>query len=414
MQAPLGTVTTHLVHRREGALTHWSRDAVICDLPGSFDNEDLLRVQEFLPDMADLGFNAVLLRPATPRVDSGLPDLAEFVSDAHSQGLKVIVRAFLSEDEIELDPDDSPPKLPLKHDAESLAERASAILATGADGVDLGPINDELCSPDASAHYLAFTEAVQTQLAEVELAGDTTILTAAILSEPRESALRHLQEDWFHHLRDDSLVAAPWDAGEIQRRVRQAYSDRDPLGHTTAWRYSLPKWTSSPNARSSADFGWAKSEDSERRESAMMLYTLSLPGSIYVPFLHVGGGVKVTKGKDPGLKFSFMKNAKARRLASLAHTAIGIRTRTSMGASTLAFIDGLDWAGTDAAVHTVGNVLVVLNVGKKPTSVPAEYRPMISSRSLSSNEKGATVMEPDSCAWFHMESVTPTGPTAYR
>ncbi len=414
MQAPLGTVTTHLVHRREGALAPWWRDAVICDLPGSFDNKDLLRVQEFLPDIADLGFEAVLLRPANPKVDVGLKALPEFVSDAHSQGLKVIVRAFLSEDETELHPEASPPQLPLELDAESLAERASAILATGADGVDLGPVNDEIGSPDATAHSHAFTQAVQTQLAEVELAGDTTILTAAVLSEPRVSAQRHLQEDWFHHLRDDSLVAAPWDATEIQRRVRQAYSDRDPLGHTAAWRYSLPKWTSSPNARSSADFGWAKSEDSERRESAMMLYTLSLPGAIYVPFLHVGGGVKPTKGKDPGLKFSFMKNTKARKLAGLADAAIGIRTRTSMGSSTLAFIDGLDWAGPDTAVQTVGSVMVVLNVGTEPVSVPAEHRPMISSRTLASTEQGSTIVKPDSCAWFHMESVMPTGPTAYR
>ncbi len=414
MQAPLGTVTTRLVHRREGALAPWWRDAVICDLPGSYDNKDLKRVQEMLPDIADLGFEAVLIRPANPRVDVGLTVLPDFIADAHRLGLKVIVRAFLSEDESELDPETSPPQLPLELDAESLSERATAILAAGADGVDLGPVNDETGSPDAAANSRAFTQAVQTQLAEVELAGETTILTAAVLSEPRESAVRHLQEDWFHHLRDDSLVACPWDATEIQRRVSQAYWDRDPLGHTAAWRYSLPKWTSSPQARSSADYGWAKAEDSERRESAMMLYALSLPGAVYVPFLHVGGGVKTTKGRDPGLKFSFMKNSKARKLAGLADAAIGIRTRTDMGSSTLAFIDGMEWAGPDAAVQMVGSVMVVLNVGETAISVPPEHRPMLSSRSLSTAEDGSTVVKPSSCTWFHMENLAPTGPTAYR
>ncbi len=413
MLTQLRTVTTTLVHKRENTAVPWWHGAVICDLPGSYDNEDLDRVAKLLPDIATLGFDAVLLRPADPRVDVGLTNLPAFIDAANVLGLKVLVRAFLTDSERPLHPEQTPPLLPLQHDVDSLSEMAQAILGANADGVDLGMVNDELGSPDGAANAKAFTQAVQAQLAEVELAGKDAILSAAIRWEPQDLAQRHLTEDWFHHLRDDLLVKAPWDAQAIQGRVGSAYEARDPLGHSAAWRYSLPKWTSFPGTRNSADYGWADAKNSERRERAMLLFTLSLPGAVYVPFLHVGGGIKAVGGKNPGLKFNFRKGRQARRDADLAANAIRLRARSDMSTSTLAFVTGQPWANKDTCVHTNGSIMVVLNTGSEPLVLPSENRPMISSRTTATNELGETVVKPDSCTWFKVTPPQSRGPKAY-
>ncbi|WRS29402.1 hypothetical protein U6G28_07660 [Actinomycetaceae bacterium MB13-C1-2] len=403
-----------MIHRRAKTQAPWWHSAVICDFPGAFSNDDLKRAARLLPDVAELGFDAVLIRPASPRVDVGAKSLPSFVEKAHDQGLKVVVRAFLTDDEADLRPESSPPQLTLEHDVSELHRRARAILATNADGVDLGLVNDEAGSPDSAANARAFTEAVQGQLAEVELAGGTTILAAAIPSQPREAALRHLTEEWFHHLRDDSLVATPWDAHEIKQRVSLAYADRDPLGHTAAWRYSLPKWTDSPYARNSADYGWAKSSKSDQREMAMMLYAASLPGSVYVPFLHVGGGVTVKDGAAPRLKLSFEKGRQAKSQATLTKEALLVRKKHALGDATLAFLDGPGYCDTKTAVHLSGDVLVVLNTGKADVIIPAENRPLVMSGDLRLTPDGETVVRPNSCAWFLPPTPEPAGPLAYR
>ena len=420
MEVARQAVTTSLIHRR-GIGSDWWTTAAICDLPGALDESSLRRAMGFLPDIADLGFQAVLLRPADPDVDRGLTNLSEFVSAAHDLDLRVIVRAFLTPDGGALAPDSSPPELPLSHDTAELNRRARAILATGADGVDLGPVNDEESSPDAAKNAAEFSRAVQAQLAEVELAGlelagdsGTAILTAAILSEPRESALRHLQDDWFHHLRDDSLVGCPWDAQEIQRRVRQAYADRDPFGHVAAWRYSLPRWTSSPLIRTNSDSGWAASKAHETREMAMLLYAASLPGAVYVPFLNVGGGVKASTGKKPGLKFTFEKGREAKGRAQLAWEALNIRNDLSLADRSLAVVTGLPWANPDVAVHLTGPLMVVLNTGTKPVVVPPEHRPLLSSLGFIRTGADGSVVRQDCCTWFATAQLEPARPRAYR
>lgn len=402
-------VTTCMVHRRDRNKCPWWRCAAICDLPGSLDNDDLQKVAKFLPDIADLGFQGVLIRPANPRVDKGLPWLKKFVKRAHKLGLRVLVRAFLAESE--LDAEASPPLLALEHDSEELTQRARAILRANADGVDLGLINDQAGSPDAAANFRAFTQAVQLQLAQVEMASDETILTAAIIADSPETSMRHLTENWFHHLRDNELVTSPWQVDELQRRVRQVFLDRDPLGHTAAWRYSLPKWTSSPLTRNSENYGWAKSRHGDVREVAMMLYAVSLPGAVYVPFLHVGGGVKA---KKDGLKFTFGRGRMAQARASVAGEALALRNRLSLGDATLAFVDGLPWAGPDVSVHLSGPIMVVLNTGKDPVVVPSEHQAILSSRGIISSSEAGTIVRPNYCVWFRAAEPEPAKPTSYR
>lgn len=414
MESTRQNVTTRLVHRRERTEIPWWRTATVCDFPGAFSDKDLRKAAKLLPAVAELGFDAVLIRPANPRVDVGMKSLPQFVQKAHDLGLKVLVRVFLSESESELGPEDAVPQLTLEHDAEELQHRAKAVLDTGADGVDLGLVNDETGSPDAAANARAFTEAVRGQLATVELAGEETILAAAIVSDSREATQYHLTEEWFHHLRDDTLVGAPWDAREIQERVRQVYGDRDPLGHTAAWRYSLPKWTDSPYARSSDAYGWAAGPKSCQKEMAMMLYAASLPGAIYVPFLHVGGAVTAKDPAEPGLKFSFGKGSKAQDQANIARKALHIRKNLGLGATTLAFLEGTQFCTRKTAVQLSGSVMVVLNTGTEDILVPVENRPLVTSRGLQMTTDGATIVRPNSCAWFQTPKLAPANPVAYH
>ncbi len=408
------TVTTKLVHRRDRTNAPWWRSVTICDLPGAFDDADLERIQRQLNSVAKIGFGAVLLRPVSSHVETDLTYLPDFIATAHERGLRVIVRAFIPDDDEDLQATDSPPLLSLEHDVEVLKHNVKSILDAGADGVDLGPIDESPDSPDSAAAARAFTEAVQAQLAEVAIAGDTTMLSAAVKHMPREQLMRHLTEEWFHHLRTDAMVTAEWDSAELQERVRETYAALDPLGHTAAWRYSLPRWSDSPLARSSSDYGWADSEHATLREEAMMLYILSLPGSVYVPYVAAGGRVRASKGKNPHLKFNFAKSVREQLRAWLASEALTIREQYKLGDENLAFVDGLAWARKGVSVHLSGSIMVVVNTGKKAVLVPPEHKLALSSEGLSTATSGGTEVRPNTCSWFYSAPVVPVDPIKYR
>ena len=407
-------VTTNLVHRRDKTAAPWWRSAVVCDLPGSFSAKDMTAITEYLPDIAGLGFTGILVRPASTQSEKSLKTLEDLIAAAHASGLQVLVRVFIPEDDEELEPVESPPLLQLEHDASQLQEQVQTLLEMGADGVDLGKLEEDLGGSDASAKARAFTETVQELLADVTLAGDSTVLSAAVSTQPRDAAQRHLTEEWFHHLRDDSLIVSPWDADELSRQIVNTYSDRDPLGQSAAWRYSMPRWSPSPLARDSESVGWAAHPDGDDREMAMMLLVLALPGAAYVPFLHVGGGVKAGKRKSGPLKFSFAKGRGAQFRSRIARDAISLRHRLDLGETALASVEGLDWANVNTAVMLAGPVMVVLNTGTDTVTVPPEHRLALSSEPYPRVTDDGSLVPPNTCAWFHTAARRPEGPVAYR
>ena len=147
---------------------------------------------------------------------------------------------------------------------------------------------------------------------------------------------------------------------------------------------------------------------------AMMLLTLALPGASYIPFLHVGGGVRASKGKKPKLKVSFDRGRAAQLRSRVAGEAIGLRLRLGLGEASLATVDGLEWAGRDVLVMLVGTTMVVLNTGDSPIIVPSEYGLAISSKVWPQVTAEGTKVNPESCAWFHTQPLRPDGPRAYR
>lgn len=407
------TITTTLVHKRENTEVPWWHSTVVCDLPGSFDNDDLQRLAALIPKLAHAGFDALLLRPANPMVETGLSDLSKFITHAHRFDLKVVVRVFVLPEGEVLDPTDSPPLLVLSSDTSLLIDRVKAALNAGADGIDLGSIMDDPGDPDAAAHALAFTRTVQIQLAELEERQTEAILTAAVSRVPHEFYLRHLTEDWFHHTRGDALIDCAWNPKRLQQAVRSTYRDHDPLGHTVAWRHSLPRWSDSPVARDSADIGWSQGAG-EERQSAMNLFVASLPGAAYLPFLSTGGELSTSRGKRTKLKFKFGEGRANRHRLRVVQEALTIRRRLNLGESSLAFLRGLEWADDSVAVHLTGSTMVVLNTGEDEIVVPSKYQLLITSEGMAATEPDGTVVPPETCAWFHAPGPSPVDPGTYR
>lgn len=416
MQSRLkSAVRTNLIRRRVTVPIPWWRDTVICDLPGSYTNDDLRRLAKLLPRLAEVGFEAVLIRPADPIVETGLPYLTKFVEKAHSVGLKVIARVFLLPEGETLDPLDSPPLLTLGHDVTALSERVRATLAAGCDGVDLGKI-EERTQGEAPAVEATetFSESVRMQLAELASYDDSVILTTAFALQPKRFYMRHLTEEWFHHMRNDGLLVSPWNAEALQRVVAETYRAHDPLGHTAAWRHSLPGWSPSPAARDSEGVGWTHGATDDRR-IAMNLFIASLPGAVYLPFLSAGGSIKAKERADKTsrLAFTFKRSRKQEfRADTIAH-ALHLRNALEMGHDHLAFVTGFPWANGDVAVQLTGNVMVVLNTGKQSVFVPADHRLLVSSSATSAVDSAGTEVPPDTCSWFMAAKPEPVDPLDY-
>ena len=408
-------VQTTLIHQRVKVETPWWRTAIVCDLPGSYEDDDLRRLAKILPDVADTGFNAVLLRPADPLVEESLPYLPKFVKKAHRLGLRVISRVYLLPEGQSLDPLDSPPLLELSHDAARINERVRAALDAGCDGVDLGKVEQGPETAGQSEASEVFSESVRVQLAEVASTDESVILTAAFSMQPEQFYKRHLEEEWFHHMRNNAILSSPWDAQVLQKSIATTYRYHDALGHTTAWRHSLPGWSGSAGARDSEDIGWMKGA-SEQRRTAMNLYVASLPGAIYLPFLSIGGAMKVRKpkGKASRLRFSFGDGRQGRFRANTTAHALALREEQDLGHAHLAFVRGFDWAGGDVAVHLTGPVMVVLNMGQAPVFVPSEHRLMVSSSPDHHMDSSGTEVPPDTCARFMTATPEPVDPFNYR
>lgn len=391
--------TTRLIHRGERQEVSWWQQAVICDVPGAFADCDLTAIFPLLPAIRRLGFEAILLRVfdlSTHRKGAKLPLL---VKEAHGHDLKVLVRPT-GADTQNLAAVDSPPLIDLDADSDALEAQLSAAYDIGVDGVDLGMINDEPDLPNAEQRTSNFSATVNRLLAQLADLNSKVILTAEATRSNPEFYKHHLTEDWFHHLRDDSLFATPWNAAQLQQKIRVCFADHDSLGQAIPWRPSLGgRWSSSSRLRGVISGSW-EDQATDSRYDAMMTFTSSLPGAIYLPFRGVGGEVWATSSYPPQLRFALGTDAYARFRRGLARNALQLRRRHGLGTATLAFVDNLPWANKDVSVHLSGKVMVVLNTSTEPVVVPVENQPLLYSAGFFDSSDEGTILEPETCAWF--------------
>lgn len=403
-------VTTVLVHRVHRGAAPWWSHVVACDVAGSLDDAELSEVAGLLLDLSRAGFGAVLIRPARSDIAVDGSVLADFVTRAHRAGLKVLVR--LSGARVPGDPggDGAGAFTDLEDGASALVVRTRAALKAGADGIDLGIIDegDALVPRDvAAARAVRFTHLVRILHAELADFDPLPILTAETLLGDDAAFHRHLEEDWFHHLRDDALVTAPWEARVLRERVGRSLSDRDLLGQVAAWHWSHTRVVH--DSAHVPEGSWEHGA-SESRKTAMALYSLTLPGAAYVPFCHLGGRTEpVGRGEAPSDRHhrTWAGSDQAAAEARLLARATRVRAERLMGTGSLAFVDGLAWAPPGVSVHVCAGVMVVLNASDAPVDVPAEHRLLLSSDGTEPVADQPTRIAPEVCAWFETARVQP-------
>lgn len=406
------TITTSLVHSRDRGKPSWWQTTVVCDVPGIYDDAGLRGLEPILAQLAEVGFETLLIRPARPRVEeiSSLPD---FIAQAHALGLRVVVRVFvMPNSERHLLPAEVPPLIAADEDAGEVAARIQAALSAGADGVDLG-LFDIGAEGGKTLPPEALDEVVNSALAELASFDDERVLSAALPSNPHETFVRNLEEHWFHHLRSSSLLDVDWNPRALRETVTQDYRIRDRLGLATPWRHLLQMPSDTGSSALFEARGWRDGAPSQRFQ-AMNLFAISLPGSVYLPFLEVGG--RVTYPRDPGtsLSVTFGDDPSAKESADSIANALRIRREEGMGASPLAFVEGLPWADRDVLVHLSGPIMVVLNTSNHRVVVPREHCLIAASGDVGTVVGGATSVPPETCCWFRPADVIPTDPGQYQ
>lgn len=350
-------------------------------------------IWDLLPALADAGFTAVSLRPSRTDIVADPTVLSDTITRAHSLGLRVLVRLAGG-------------GLPLGDgsyedggtDRAETVVRTRAALKSGADGIDLGLL-DSARTPEELGHATRLVQILHAELADFD---PSPILAARATTTDTDAFRRHLEEDWFHHLRDELLLRVPWDADALADAVSATYRRRDRLGQVAAWHWSHTRGLGGEDqiVRGS----WEDGAGSGRR-AAMALFGLSLPGVAYVPFGQLGGHLW-EDGKG-GYHRSWAGDADSRTGAGVVSVALRLRGERGIPQGSLAVVRSLPWTHPGVGVHLANGVMVVVNASDTQVEVPAEHALLLRSDGLGSPAGAPTPLPPDTCGWFDTARVTP-------
>lgn len=404
--------TTTLVHRGDRDFDSWWRTAAICDLPGVFRAEDIPNLHSIFDAIKRMGFDAFLFRPAHEDLNSSQEALRNLVTAAHEAGLKLIARVVAAPDGQATDPTATPPAVRVGDDHTRLLARTRTVIEAGVDGVDVGLIWDDPESASQDDRAEEFSRTIDLELAEIAASGKSMILAGEATKDHPRFFERHVRDEWFHHLRDDALYGASWDAEEIKSRVRETYQDRDPLGHAVPWRPSIATWSSNPRQRRPLPGSW-EDQSPAARSAAMTAFATALPGAIYLPFLRCGGSIKIKGTESAQINLGMGERPKDRFRRGLASSLLHLRAKYQLGSATLAFIDGLSWCHPGVVALLSGPVMVVLNTSTREVVVPSRHTPLVYSGGFLDSTEAGTNVEPESCAWFLAGRPEPVDPAIY-
>ena len=226
-----------------------------------------------------------------------------------------------------------------------------------------------------------------------------------------EAMHHHLQEDWLHHLRDDSLVLARWEAASITDYVSRSFEEHDRFGATLAWRV-LPSYRLGDHSNPGDSRSWFAVPPVERRRRGMALQALmlALPGAVY---LRQGDEVALPDEQVPDspLSLSAAVNREAALqgdqfaspLATVRH-ATHLRRERRLAEAPLAFVDGIDWAPPGVLTLLVRNVLVLVNTTTEPVHLPPHAEVLLASRVLSQSD-GHLLVPATTTVWVDAQTV---------
>ncbi|MDO5060579.1 MAG: hypothetical protein Q4D73_02980 [Actinomycetaceae bacterium] len=408
-----GYVRTELLQRRHNGRVPWWREAVVNEVAGIIDETGAKLLEDCVFFIARMGFTALLFRPADIDIEANDQPLRDLIGAAHRVGLKVIVRVCGADYQEHPTGEEAVPFYGFERDFETVERRAQIALTCGADGIDLGRIEDlTLANEKPESEFSVLSRHLLALLAE--FSEDHILGAATSISHPG-AYQRYVAETWLHHLCDDGLQRARFAAAEIEAAVRAKIKIHDQHGSVCAWRATLLRLHRALGSVNFFPGSWEDGADEVRRAS-MRLQVTALPGAIYLPFGFSGGHFTFE-----GANIRPFPPQTEIEKARVAHTTLILRMRGQHQLATSAFgvVTNLPWANQDCLVLTSGPIMTVLNTGAEPVYVPGEHELLVRSESTKQEDspaarvifagedlqvtyadKQATAVAPGTCAWF--------------
>lgn len=379
-------VRTTLVHRRRQGPFTWWHTAAVAEIPGVIDHTGAHMLRTCMFPIARAGFNAVAFRPALINLDHDGHILADLIQEAHRVGLRVIIR-LSGADHRPWDPHNPwTAFFQEEGDTARMVVRARAALKSGADGIDMGLIEDAPQDPLAPKKHEKFTSLTRLLQAELLDFSPDHVLTAEAVVGNTDCYRRHLKEEWFHHLRDDRLQRVPFSADIIESEISASLDERDRIGSVNAWKANRARLVGTPGTPNNYRGSWEDGASPARR-SAMRLVVAALPGSIYLPFGFSGGHVDFEgSAARPQPAQSDLEHQRVR------HTTLALRIRAEnqLATGSFAFVRGLDWQQPGISVAMTGGIMAVLNTTSESISVPPDNQLLVRSDSTAAEDLPAT------------------------
>ena len=379
-------VRTTLVHRRFHGSPRWWHTASVMEIPGLVDDVAMRMLRECMFPIARCGFTAVMLRPAMVSLLEKDPEFTALVDAAHRVGLKIIVR-LSGADHRPWVPGENPASfIGCEGDTSRLIVRARTALTSGVDGIDMGRIEDAPQSSLAEQRASRFTSLTRLLHAELMEFDDDHILAATATVAHEDAYRRHLEEEWFHHLRDDRLAHAPFTAEALEDSVEAMLRERDRMGMVCAWKATRPRLVGTPGVAAAYAGSWEDEADDQRR-AAMQLVLATLPGSIYVSFAAAGGHAEFD-----GMLVRPTPATTDEEKARAQHTTMTMRLRAEhqLAVGSFAIVRGLEWQRPGVSVVMAGAIMGVCNISGQTVEVPADHQLLLRSDSTRTEDTPIT------------------------
>lgn len=250
-------MVTTLVHAARKGTHSWWHSSAICRIPRRVDHDLARQLSEEAIRFARVGVDALLLSPIPQMIWGVNPELVSLVKRFHRVGVKIIVHLPGS---AEWNTRDFNGPYSADETVTTLLGRVRACVDAGVDGIDLGTLPLMHYGPN-SAERQEFMHLLRVVMAEVANTDTLPILTSSLPHMDDSDLQEILQESWFHHLRNDTLLDIEWKHPQLCDAIANTFANRDPVGHIAAWP-ALPY------------------DDSEIHR-AHTLFALALPGATY-------------------------------------------------------------------------------------------------------------------------------------
>ncbi|EEH63974.1 hypothetical protein HMPREF0044_0993 [Gleimia coleocanis DSM 15436] len=411
-----GYIRTEVLQRRYTKRTPWWRDAVINEIPGIIDEEGARLLEDCVFFIARMGFTAVTFRPASIDLEKDCSILRSLIEAIHRVGLKAIVRIAGAEYRDWGPAAEFSAFYGFERDADTIIKRAKIALKNGADGIDLGRIEDTPEASDEVERAVSFTQLTRVLLAELAEYSEDHILTAEASIFNTEAYRRHFEEEWLHLLCDDRLQRVGFNASQIETQIREKIQAHERQGSVCSWQATLPRLNTALGTENFFLGSWEENAN-EFRRAALRMLVAALPGSVFLPFGFSGGHLDFE-----GAHIRPYPPQSEVEKERVAHTTMVLRLRAQHQLATCAFgiVKNLPWANPGCLALTCGPLMAVLNTGDTAVEVPSEHELLLRSESTKqedspiskvifggqeltvthSNQGSSTVIPAGACAWF--------------